>query len=98
MATIERDAVCTLDCPDTCSLTVILDDGHIAKVRGSNALPLTEGVICNKVAHHTTDFVHGDRRLHYPLKRVGARGAGAFERVRWDEALDIIHGRVRAVV
>ena len=98
MATLERDAVCTLDCPDTCSLTVTVDAGRIVKVRGSNALPLTEGVICNKVAHHTTDFVHGDRRLHHPLRRVGPRGSGPFERIGWDEALDIIHARVRAVV
>ena len=98
MATLERDAVCTLDCPDTCSLTVTVDEGRIVKVRGSHTLPLTEGVICNKVAHHTADFVHGERRLHHPLRRVGARGAGAFERVRWDDALDIIHQRVHAVI
>src|SRR5262245_30389207 len=50
MTTHEQPAVCTLDCPDTCSLTVTVDRGRITKVRGSDALPLTSSVICNKVA------------------------------------------------
>ena len=80
MDTMERAAVCTFDCPDTCSLTVTVEDGRITKVRGSDALPYTDGVICNKVAHHTTEFVHGGGRLHTPLRRVGPRGSGRFER------------------
>ena len=32
MITIERPGVCTLDCPDTCSLTVTVEDGRITKV------------------------------------------------------------------
>jgi hypothetical protein len=48
---LEQPAVCTLDCPDTCSLTVTVESGRITKVRGSDALPLTSGVICNKVAN-----------------------------------------------
>ena len=94
MAVLERAGVCTLDCPDTCSLTVTVDDGRIVKVRGSTALPYTDGVICNKVAHHTDNFVHGASRLLFPLKRVGPRGSGCFERTTWDEALDLIHRRV----
>ena len=76
MTTLEQPAVCTLDCPDTCSLTVTVEDGRISKVRGSDALPLTGGVICNKVAHHSAEFVHGAGRLTTPLKRVGPRGTG----------------------
>ncbi|HMK79957.1 MAG TPA: molybdopterin-dependent oxidoreductase, partial [Xanthobacteraceae bacterium] len=93
----EHASVCTFDCPDTCSLTVTVDDGRIVKVRGSDALALTDGVICNKVAHHSAAFNHGPGRLRYPLRRTGPRGAGEFERVGWDEALDTIHTRVRAV-
>ena len=50
MAIEERASVCTFDCPDTCSLTVSIDEGRIVKVRGSDAVPYTAGVICNKVA------------------------------------------------
>jgi anaerobic selenocysteine-containing dehydrogenase len=95
---LEHASVCTLDCPDTCSLTVTVEDGRITKVRGSDALPYTDGVICNKVAHHTAEFVHGAGRIETPLRRVGPRGSGRFERVTWDEALDLIHARVTAVI
>jgi anaerobic selenocysteine-containing dehydrogenase len=98
MLTLERASVCTLDCPDTCSLTVTVADDRIVKVRGSDALPYTDGVICNKVAHHAGEFLHGPGRLLSPLKRVGPRGAGRFERVSWEEALDTIHQRVTAVI
>ncbi|MFO0995425.1 MAG: molybdopterin-dependent oxidoreductase [Alphaproteobacteria bacterium] len=98
MPSLERAAVCTFDCPDTCSLTVTVEDGRIVKARGSDALPYTDGVICNKVAHHTGDFVHHAGRLAYPMKRVGPRGSGRFERIGWQEALDTIHERVTAVI
>jgi anaerobic selenocysteine-containing dehydrogenase len=98
MTTLEQPAVCTLDCPDTCSLTVTVESGRITKVRGSEALPLTAGVICNKVAHHSADFVHGPGRLTTPLKRVGPRGACRFERISWQQALDTIHARVSEVI
>ena len=98
MTIIERPGVCTLDCPDTCSLTAEVDANRIVKVRGSHALPYTEGVICNKVAHHTGEFVHGSGRLRVPLQRTGARGSGRFERVSWEHALDVIHARVAVVI
>ena len=45
MATVERHSVCTLDCPDTCSLTVTVQDERIVAVRGSHANPYTAGVV-----------------------------------------------------
>jgi len=98
MPVTEHASTCTLDCPDTCSLTVTVDDGRIVKVRGSDALGYTAGVICNKVAHHTAEFVHGARRLLHPLRRVGAKGEDGFARIGWDEALDEIYRRTQAVV
>jgi anaerobic selenocysteine-containing dehydrogenase len=98
MATTEHASTCTLDCPDTCSLTVTVEDGRIAKVRGSTALGYTAGVICNKVAHHTADFVHGSRRLLHPLRRTGPKGSGQFARITWNESLDEIHRRTSAVI
>jgi anaerobic selenocysteine-containing dehydrogenase len=98
MAVLERAGVCTLDCPDTCSLTVTVDDGRIVKVRGSDALPYTDGVICNKVARGSAAYVHGEGRLFWPLRRVGPRGSERFARTHWDEALDEIHRRVAAVI
>jgi len=98
MAFEERASVCTFDCPDTCSLTVDVDDGRIVKVRGSHALPYTAGVICNKVARDMGAFVHGPQRLVHPLRRVGPKGSGQFERISWEMALDEIHQRVSDVI
>ena len=98
MAVLERPSVCTFDCADTCSLTVTVEADRLVKVRGSDALPLTDGVICNKVAHGMTEFVHGPQRLLHPLRRVGAKGEGRFERIDWTTALAEIRGRVGAVI
>ena len=98
MSTIELPSVCTLDCPDTCSLTVTVEDGRIAAVRGSHALPYTDGVICEKVAHHTAQWVHGPQRLTQPLLRTGPRGSGQFRPVSWAEALDRVHDGITRVI
>ncbi len=94
----ERPSVCTFDCPDTCSLSVTVEDEHIVKVRGSEAMPFTDGVICNKVAQDMGAFVHGPQRLLFPLRRTGPKGAGQFVRISWKAALDEIHARVSAVI
>jgi anaerobic selenocysteine-containing dehydrogenase len=98
MTMLERASVCTFDCPDTCSLSVAVQDDQIVKVRGSHGLPYTNGVICNKVARGTVEMVHGARRLLYPLERVGPRGSGSFKRIDWQKALDRIYERVFSVI
>ena len=95
---VEHASVCPLDCPDTCSLTVTVDENRIVGIRGSRANPYTDGVICAKVPKAYPEFVHGDRRLRTPLKRVGAKGEARFERISWDEALDTIYARTSAVI
>ena len=98
MAVIERASVCTFDCPDTCSLSVTVEDERIIKVRGSESAPFTAGVICNKVAQDMAAFVHGPQRLLHPLRRTGPKGSGQFERISWDTALYEIHARVSTVI
>ncbi len=98
VSVVERPSVCTLDCPDTCSLTVTVEDGRITKVRGSHANPLTDGVICNKVTREVPEFVHGKLRVRYPQRRAGPKGSGLFTRIGWDEALDEIRDRTRAII
>ena len=84
-------SVCPLDCPDTCSLYVKVEDGILLEVKGSRANPYTNNVVCKKVTQYYPDFVHGTARLTHPLKRVGTRGSGKFERISCNEALDIVH-------
>jgi anaerobic selenocysteine-containing dehydrogenase len=85
-------SVCPLDCADTCSLTVTVEDERIVTVRGSRVNPLTRGAICAKVSHYP-EFVHGPDRLLTPLKRTGPKGTGQFAHITWEEALDLIYTR-----
>src|ERR1035441_1583469 len=91
-----RHSVCALDCPDTCSLVLTVEDGHATRLRGDPGHPVTRGFLCGKVAQYLEREYH-PQRLLYPQRRVGAKGAGRFERITWDEALDTIAGRLRAV-
>src|ERR1700694_4671929 len=96
--TVQKASVCPLDCPDTCSLAVTVSGDHVLAVRGSKVNPITHGAICAKVANNYPEFVHGPNRLRYPLKRIGAKGAGKFARTSWDQAVDIIRDRVASVI
>ncbi len=93
-----RSSVCPLDCPDTCSLAATVENARLVAVHGSRVNPYTAGAICTKVARSYPEFVHGPGRLHYPLRRTGARGEGSFERISWDAALDIVHEGFSAAI
>jgi anaerobic selenocysteine-containing dehydrogenase len=90
-----RHSVCALDCPDTCSLLINVEEGHGSKLRGNPAHPVTCGFLCGKVARYLEREYHPDRLL-YPQRRVGAKGEGRFERICWDEALDTIAEKLLA--
>ena len=82
-------SVCPHDCPSTCALEVdLVGNNRIGRVRGSELNSYTAGVICNKVARYAERIHHPDRLL-YPLKRKGPKGSGQFERISWDDALDL---------
>ncbi len=91
-----RHSVCALDCPDTCSLLINVEDGIGSKLRGNPAHPVTRGFLCGKVARYLEREYHPDRLL-YPQRRIGAKGEGRFERISWDEALDTIAARLQAI-
>ncbi len=92
-----RHSVCALDCPDCCSLLVTVgEDGRGTKLRGNPAHPVTRGFLCGKVAQYL-EREYSPARLLYPQRRIGSKGEGCFERISWDEALDIIAERLQAV-
>ena len=89
---------CPLDCPDLCGLAVEVDDasGAVTRVDGDRRGPLTDGFICGKV-RNLADHLYGDDRIRWPLVRDGAKGAGAFRRASWDEALELVATRLGAI-
>jgi anaerobic selenocysteine-containing dehydrogenase len=87
---------CPHDCPDTCALHVTVDNGRAIKVEGDPDHPTTRGVLCTKVARYL-ERTYSDKRVLHPLRRVGTKGEGRFERIGWDEALDTIASRFKAI-
>ncbi len=87
---------CPHDCPDTCSMLTTVANGIAIKVQGNPAHPHTDGALCTKVSRYTERTYHPERVLH-PLRRVGPKGAGQFEKVTWEAALSDIAGRLQAI-
>ncbi|WP_248964182.1 molybdopterin-containing oxidoreductase family protein [Sphaerisporangium perillae] len=88
---------CPLDCPDTCSWVVTVKDGEAVRLRGNHDQPYTRGALCVKVNRYLEHTKASDRIL-YPMRRVGPKGSGRFERISWEEALDEIAERLTAIV
>ncbi|MGW3366826.1 molybdopterin-containing oxidoreductase family protein [Streptosporangium canum] len=88
---------CPLDCPDTCSWVVTVRDGQAVKMRGNPDHPYTRGALCVKVNRYLEHTRAPDRILH-PMRRIGPKGSGRFERISWDEALEEISVRLRGII
>ena len=93
--TVVRGA-CPHDCPDTCALEITVENGRAVKVEGAADHPTTQGVLCTKVARYL-DRVYSSERVLHPLRRVERKGERRFERISWDEALDTIAARFKAI-
>jgi len=87
---------CPHDCPDTCAMLVTVQSGRAIRVQGDPDHPVTQGFLCTKVNRYVERTYHRDRLLH-PLRRIGPKGSGQFERISWDEALDEIAQRLSAI-
>lgn len=82
-------------CNMCCEVLVFIDSatGHILRVEGDPESPISRGVLCAK-GLASRDLVYNPGRLRHPLKRVGERGEGKWERISWEEALDRIAGKL----
>ncbi len=71
-----------------CGLLVRIESGRIVQIKGDPD-SFTKGFICPKGRAHIERIYHPERLL-YPQKRVGERGENRWQRISWDEALEII--------
>ena len=90
------NVVCPHDCPDTCVMTVDVEGGRAVAIGGDPEHRFTQGFLCAKVNHYL-ERVYSPERVLHPMKRVGKKGEGRFERISWDEALDTVAGRLREI-
>ena len=80
-------------CHGGCGVLVYTKDGKVAKIAGDPDCPINHGTLCSKGIASTQLVYHPDR-LTYPVRRIGPKGSGKWERISWDEALDAIADRM----
>lgn len=76
------------ECATRCGSLVTLRGGRVVHVAPNPAHPASKGAFCLKGIRGTTGISYHEKRLLHPLRRTGERGAGRWERISWDEALD----------
>lgn len=94
--TLVRGA-CPHDCPDTCATLTEVRDGRAIRFYADPQHSVTQGWLCAKVRPYLDRVYHPDR-LCYPLRRVGPKGGGQWQRIAWDEAIDEIAARWQAII
>jgi anaerobic selenocysteine-containing dehydrogenase len=82
-------------CPGRCAVKVVVEDGKVVDMKPDkeSGLP-NEQCPVKKGRHSIPEVLSHPDRLTHPLKRVGARGEGKWERISWDEALNTIAGKL----
>ena len=83
------------NCESACGLLAYVDreSGEITKFEGNPKHPGSRGRVCAK-GPATLNQVEDPQRILHPLKRVGARGSGQWERVGWDHVLEVFGERI----
>lgn len=76
-------------CFSGCGVLVHVKDGRVTKVEGDPDAPLNKGVLCPK-GYASVEYLYHPDRLMHPIKRVGKRGEGKWEKISWNEALSTI--------
>ncbi|MDJ0929094.1 MAG: molybdopterin-dependent oxidoreductase [Gammaproteobacteria bacterium] len=79
-----------------CGVYVEVTNGRVVKVSGDREHPISKGYCCKK-GHAAVEMQYHPDRLKYPMRRVGERGDGKWERIGWDEALTYVAERLNAI-
>ena len=85
MAEIRR-SYCGL-CHPRCGMLLHVENGKVVKITGDPDHPITRGALCER-GRLMLDHIYHPQRLNYPLKRIGDKGQGRWQRLTWDQALD----------
>jgi anaerobic selenocysteine-containing dehydrogenase len=80
-----------------CGIDVYVEGGKVVKIEGTKGHPVNDGKLCPK-GLAGVQMVNNPDRLQYPMKRIGKKGSGQFERISWDEAMDMLSGRLKQAI
>lgn len=80
--------------PNCCGIYAFTKNGRLERVAGMREFPNNKGALCSK-AQASAQWLYSPDRLQYPLRRVGAKGEGKFERITWNEAIELIAAKLK---
>jgi len=83
-------------CQGGCGALVTMVGDRAIKIDGNPSHPISQGTLCPKGQTSLQTLYHPSR-IRTPLKRVGERGAGEWEPIGWDEALETVSGELKKV-
>ncbi|MGD9138126.1 MAG: molybdopterin-dependent oxidoreductase [Desulfobacterales bacterium] len=86
----------TFDCGGRCPIRLHVKDNKILRIEGDDAAEPDQLRTCLR-CRAFRQYVHHPQRLMFPQKRIGKRGEGKFERISWDEALEMLAGELNRV-
>ncbi|MEG0756853.1 MAG: molybdopterin-dependent oxidoreductase [Raoultibacter sp.] len=84
------------NCHNNCGVIASVQDGVIIGLEGNPDHPFNKGTLCAK-GQAFFNTVYAPDRLRYPMKRVGERGSGDWERIEWDEAYTTISEKLLSI-
>ena len=96
---------CVVNCGSRCPLKAVVKNGQVIRIEPENTGD--DSTAMPKAVPHVRACLRGrsmrqrlysNERLKYPMKRVGRRGEGKFERISWDEALDLVAGKLKQTI
>ncbi len=85
------------ECSTLCGALASVSEGRVVDVAPNPAHPTSKGAFCVKGMRGLPESTYGRERITYPMRRIGARGSGQFERISWDSALDTMADRLADV-
>ncbi len=88
-------SVC-LQCPAGCGILVKVVGGRAVKIEGNPLHPINQGGLCPK-GQAGLQFLYDPDRIKGPMRRLGERGSGRWERITWDEAIAEVAGHLRTL-
>jgi anaerobic selenocysteine-containing dehydrogenase len=88
--------MCPMNChPTFCGMTVTHEDNKLLDIRGDKENPDSQGFLCVR-GQAAQEIIGNDNRILYPMVRE-QRGSDSWRQISWDEALDFIADRIKAV-
>lgn len=88
-----QNTVCTL-CPGGCGVKVkMVNNQRTVKVEGLTSAPINQGGVC-PIGAAGPQYEYGPARFYGPLKRMGARGSGAYAKLSWEDAFKEVGGKL----